>query len=95
MRRIARLYAQSSYLIYPKKVIWIRGVILVSDEKLLREISTEIDLFDDMLTSLIELLEEKSIITQEEWESKIKSKISKRKNLTDYRDIQFKKKEEV
>ena len=32
----------------------------------------EIDLLDTMLSSLIELLEEKGIVTQQEWEKRIK-----------------------
>jgi len=63
----------------------------VNDEKRLKEISAEIDLFDDMLTSLVEILEEKGIVTQEEWEDKIRTKLSKRKNLISYRDIQVEK----
>ena len=39
---------------------------------LLREIAEEVDVFDDMLTALVELLEEKGFLTQEEWEEKIK-----------------------
>lgn len=63
----------------------------MNDEKRLKEISAEIDLFDDMLTSLVEILEEKGIVTQEEWEDKIRTKLSKRKNLISYRDIQVEK----
>jgi len=63
----------------------------VNDEKRLKEISAETDLFDDMLTSLVEILEEKGIVTQEEWEDKIRTKLSKRKNLISYRDIQVEK----
>jgi hypothetical protein len=40
-----------------------------------REPSEEIDLLDTMLSSLVELLEEKGIITQEEYEKRIKEKI--------------------
>ena len=39
-----------------------------------REPSEEIDLLDTMLSSLVELLEEKGILTQAEWEKKIKEK---------------------
>lgn len=34
------------------------------EKNLLREIAEEVDTFDDMLTSLVELLEEKGILTQ-------------------------------
>lgn len=59
----------------------------MSNKNNLREIAKEIDLFDDMLTSLVEILEEKGILFQEEWESKIKAKIEKKKNKRSYRDI--------
>jgi len=39
--------------------------------------------------ALAEVLEEKGILTQEEWEKKIKSKIDKSKDQPSYRDIQF------
>jgi len=42
-----------------------------------------------MLSALIELLEEKGILTQQEWENRIKQKTEKAKKLTSYRDIQF------
>lgn len=40
-----------------------------------REVTEEIDLLDDMLSSLVELLEEKGVITEEEYEKKIKAKV--------------------
>ena len=40
-----------------------------------KELSQEIDILDHMLSALVETLEEKGVITQEEWEQKIKSKI--------------------
>ena len=39
-----------------------------------RELAEEIDLLDTMLTSLVELLEEKGVISQAEWEKRIKEK---------------------
>ena len=54
---------------------------------LIRDLAKEIDVFDDMLTSLVEVLEKKGILTQEEWENKIKSKIEKRSKSTSYREI--------
>lgn len=56
---------------------------------LVRDLANEIDVFDDMLASLVEVLEEKGILTQEEWEKKIKSKIDAKAKLTSLRDIQF------
>ncbi|MGD0329038.1 MAG: hypothetical protein ABSB40_01165 [Nitrososphaeria archaeon] len=35
----------------------------------------EVDILDTMITSLAELLEEKGVITQEEWEKKIKKNL--------------------
>jgi len=43
--------------------------------KVNREISEEIDLLDTMLSSLVELLEEKGIITQDEYEKRVKKKV--------------------
>ena len=40
-----------------------------------REPTEEIDLLDDMLSSLVDLLIEKGIITEEEYERKIKLKV--------------------
>ena len=39
-----------------------------------REITEEIDLLDTMLSSLVELLEEKGVLTQAEWEKRIKER---------------------
>jgi hypothetical protein len=38
-------------------------------------LALEIDILDHMLDALVETLEEKGIITTEEWEQKIKAKI--------------------
>lgn len=43
-----------------------------------RELAAELDMMDNMITSLIEILEERGIITHEEWEKKIKRKIESR-----------------
>jgi len=40
-----------------------------------REFAEEMDLLDAMLSSLVELLEEKGILTQDEWEKRIKKRI--------------------
>ena len=58
-------------------------------KELLREIAEEVDVFDDMLTALVELLEEKGVLTQKEWEKRIKAKIEKSKGKIEYRDLQF------
>jgi hypothetical protein len=43
--------------------------------KINREPVEEIDLLDTMLASLVELLEEKGILTQEEYEKRIMEKV--------------------
>jgi len=45
-------------------------------EKTKQELAEEVELLDTMLSSLVELLEEKGILTQEEWEKQIKKRIS-------------------
>ena len=45
------------------------------NKKTKRELSEEINLLDTMLTSLVELLEEKGVVTQEEWEKRIKERV--------------------
>lgn len=41
-----------------------------------RDLAEEIDLLDTMLSSLVELLEEKGVVTQEEWEKRIKKRVT-------------------
>ncbi len=43
--------------------------------KIERNLSEEIDLLDDMHSSLVDLLIEKGVITEEEYEKRIKSKV--------------------
>jgi hypothetical protein len=43
--------------------------------KVEREPTEEIDLLDEMLSSLVDLLIEKGIITEEEYEKRLKEKI--------------------
>jgi len=45
------------------------------EKNLIKEITEEVDTFDNMLSALVELLEEKGVLTQEEWEKRIKQKI--------------------
>lgn len=40
-----------------------------------RELGEEVDLLDTMLSSLVELLEEKGVLTQKEWEEYIKKRV--------------------
>ncbi len=41
----------------------------------IKEVKQEIEILDHMLDALVETLEEKGIMTTEEWEQKIKAKI--------------------
>ncbi len=41
-----------------------------------RDTEESLNLFDDMLSALVELLEEKGIVTREEWEARIRAKIA-------------------
>ncbi len=61
-------------------------------KNLVREIAEELDSLDMMLSSLVEVLEKKGIVTEDEWEKQIKVNIEKNMGKTRYRDIQFDKK---
>jgi DNA-binding HxlR family transcriptional regulator len=52
----------------------------------IKDLKDEIDVLDHMLTALVETLEEKGVLTQEEWEEKIKAKIDK--VTMSYRDLE-------
>ena len=41
-----------------------------------------------MLTSLVEILEEKDIITQEEWEARTRKKTEEAKGLTKFEELE-------
>jgi hypothetical protein len=47
----------------------------VKSEKSKQELAEEVELLDTMLSSLVELLEEKGILTQAEWEQRIKERV--------------------
>jgi hypothetical protein len=47
----------------------------VKKAKVEREVTEEIDLLDTMLSSLVDLLIEKGIVTEEEYEKRIKEKV--------------------
>jgi hypothetical protein len=51
------------------------------------DVSEEIVLLDEMLSALVEVLEEKGVILQDEWEQKIKEKIKKRTSLKAYSEL--------
>jgi len=46
------------------------------NKKAKRELTEEVDLLDTMLSSLVEILEEKGVLTQEEWEKRIKERVT-------------------
>lgn len=46
-----------------------------------KALAEELDTFDVMVSSLVEILEEKGILTQEEWENKIKRKIDEKTRI--------------
>lgn len=48
---------------------------LTKNKGIKRDLADEIDLLDTMLTSLVELLEQKGVVTQEEWEKQIKKNV--------------------
>jgi hypothetical protein len=53
----------------------------MTKEKEIKELKEEIELLDDMLSALVELLEEKGVLRYEEWEKKIKKKIKEDEKL--------------
>jgi transposase-like protein len=53
----------------------------------MREFAEEIDVLDDMLSALVEVLEEKGILTQEEWEKRIKTKMESNRGKVSFRDL--------
>ena len=52
----------------------------------------EVDMLNHMLTSLVELLEEKGMLTHEEWEERIRKKIEEASGLISYRELRLKEK---
>lgn len=44
-------------------------------EKTKQELAEEVELLDTMLSALVELLEEKGILTQKEWKQRIKGQV--------------------
>jgi len=52
-----------------------------------RELENEISILNKMITSLAEILEEKGIMTNEEWEQRIREKIEESKDLTRFEDL--------
>jgi predicted DNA-binding transcriptional regulator len=54
-----------------------------------KELALEIDILDHMIAALVDVLEKKGILTSEEWEKEIKSKIeTAAKTLQSFREIE-------
>lgn len=51
------------------------------EEKEFADVKEELDILDDMLSSLVDLLIEKRIITDREWNKRVKAKLQEKKNL--------------
>jgi hypothetical protein len=54
-----------------------------------KELAEELDTFDEMFSTLIELLESKGILTQKEFEDKLGAKIHGKSTKKSFRDVQF------
>ena len=55
----------------------------------IKELATEISILDQMLSSLVDVLEKKGILTSEEWEKEVKSKIeTTAKTAQSFREIE-------
>ncbi|MGB8215899.1 MAG: hypothetical protein WCE94_01235 [Candidatus Methanoperedens sp.] len=53
-----------------------------------KDIEGELYHLDKMITSLVEILEEKGILTYEEWEVRIRKKIEEAKGLTKFEELE-------
>jgi hypothetical protein len=51
-------------------------------------VSEDLEILDDMLTSLVDLLVEKGIITQEEYEAKVRTALEESAGLTRFEDLE-------
>jgi DNA-binding MarR family transcriptional regulator len=55
----------------------------------IKELATEISILDHMLSALVDVLERKGILTSEEWEKEIKTKIDMQAKTTQsFREIE-------
>jgi len=60
-----------------------------TDKDRIKELALEIDIMDDMLSALVDVLERKGIVTSEEWEKEVKSKIeTNAKRLQSFREVE-------
>ena len=54
-----------------------------------KELALEIDIIDHMFAALIDILEKKGILTSEEWEKEVKSKVeTAAKTTQSFREIE-------
>ena len=51
-------------------------------------VKEDIEILEDMLTSLVELLVEKGVITQKEYESKVKERLEDSEDLTRFEELE-------
>jgi len=51
-------------------------------------VKEDIEILEDMLTSVVDLLVEKGLITQEEYEAKVKEKLENNKDLTQFEELE-------
>jgi len=54
----------------------------------IKRVYDQLNTIDNMLTSLVELLEEKGVLTQEEWEKRIRKKEEEDTKLTKFEDLE-------
>ncbi|MGV9142042.1 MAG: hypothetical protein ACOC1X_03800 [Promethearchaeota archaeon] len=54
----------------------------------IKRLQEEVNTLDNMVTALVEILEEKGILTQEEWENRIREKEEEDKHLTRFEDLE-------
>ncbi len=53
-----------------------------------RDLENEISILNKMITSLVEILEDKGIVSNEEWEKKIREKIEEAKDLVRFGELE-------
>jgi len=60
-----------------------------TDKDRIRELSIELDIMNHMLAALVDVLERKGILTFEEWEREIKSKVeATAKTTRSFREVE-------
>lgn len=51
-------------------------------------VKKDIEILEDMLTSLVDILVEKNVLTQEEFEAKVKERLEKVEDLTRFEELE-------